>query len=274
MRWIVLFLLLTGALSGVATSMGSASGQVLPTASRFAAALAGWAAAAYLAAAIGVIRPLLPVGGWRRLVAAAAVGSLLSLTLGITGSGLLSAVLGVILLWGIARKGWMGAAAAAPAGNTARAAYPTIPIPIPWVFVLIYLAGASVERVWPAPAGPPGVRLSGLIAGGLLMGAGVTLAIWSLGLFRRSRTTTIPGELSSQLVTVGPYRRSRNPMYVALTLAYLGEAGMLAQVWPVLLLPLILIYLHRSVIPVEEARLRERFGDRYDQYRAAVRRWL
>jgi protein-S-isoprenylcysteine O-methyltransferase Ste14 len=274
MRRIVLFLLLTGALSSVATSVGSAAWLVLPPAHRFAAALAGWAAAAYLAAAIGVIRPLLPVSGWRRLVAAAAVASLLSLTLGFTGWGLLSAGAGILLLWGIARQGWVGAAGATPAGSAAGAVYPAIPVPIPWVFVLFYLAGAGVERVWPALAGGPAIRLTGLIAGGLLMTAGVTLAIWSLALFRKSRTTTIPGELSSQLVTAGPYRRSRNPMYVALSLAYLGEAGMLAQIWPVLLLPLILFYLHRFVIPVEEARLRERFGERYAKYRASVRRWI
>jgi protein-S-isoprenylcysteine O-methyltransferase Ste14 len=207
-------------------------------------------------------------------VAAAAVGSLLSLALGFTGWGLLSAGAGTLLLWGIARKGWMGAVGVGPAGSAAGAVYPAIVLPIPWVFVLIYLAGAGIERVWPAPDCSPAVRLAGLIAGGLLMAAGVTLAIWSLALFRKSRTTTIPGDLSSQLVTVGPYRRSRNPMYVALTLTYLGEAGMLAQIWPVVLLPMILFYLQRFVIPVEEARLRERFGERYAEYRASVRRWI
>jgi protein-S-isoprenylcysteine O-methyltransferase Ste14 len=63
-------------------------------------------------------------------------------------------------------------------------------------------------------------------------------------------------------------------MYVAVILAYLGESGMLAQVWPVLLLPLTVTYLHRSNIPVEEALLLERFGKRYAEYRARVRRWI
>jgi protein-S-isoprenylcysteine O-methyltransferase Ste14 len=76
------------------------------------------------------------------------------------------------------------------------------------------------------------------------------------------------------LVTSGPYRKSRNPMYVGLALAYLGEAGMLRQVWPALLLPLVLAYLNWVVIPVEEARLTEVFCEAYDSYRSNVRRWI
>jgi protein-S-isoprenylcysteine O-methyltransferase Ste14 len=63
-------------------------------------------------------------------------------------------------------------------------------------------------------------------------------------------------------------------MYVGLTLAYLGEAGLLQQFWPPVLLPAVLLYLDRTVIPVEESRLRERFPDAYGAYRERVRRWL
>jgi protein-S-isoprenylcysteine O-methyltransferase Ste14 len=187
---------------------------------------------------------------------------------------LVSAAAGVLLLWGIARKGWAATADASPAENTAPALYPAFGVPVPWLFVLTYLAGACLERVWPAPARPAGITLAGQAVGALLLTIGMALAIWSLALFRRARTTTIPGQLSAQLVTVGPYRFSRNPMYVALTLVYLGEAGLLAQVWPVLLLPLTAAYLHRSIIPVEETLLLERFGEQYDTYRATVRRWI
>ena len=63
-------------------------------------------------------------------------------------------------------------------------------------------------------------------------------------------------------------------MYVGLTLAYLGEAGLLHQVWPIVLLPLTLAYVNWAVIPVEEARLKEVFQDIYDRYCQTVRRWL
>ncbi len=63
-------------------------------------------------------------------------------------------------------------------------------------------------------------------------------------------------------------------MYVGLSLAYIGEAGILHQVAPVILLPLTITYLNRVVIPVEEGRLREVFGTEYDRYRNRVRRWI
>lgn len=63
-------------------------------------------------------------------------------------------------------------------------------------------------------------------------------------------------------------------MYVGLSVAYLGEAGMLHQVIPVILLPLTVTYLNRVVIPLEEERLRKVFGAEYQRYGGRVRRWL
>jgi protein-S-isoprenylcysteine O-methyltransferase Ste14 len=63
-------------------------------------------------------------------------------------------------------------------------------------------------------------------------------------------------------------------MYVGLALAYLGEAGLLHHIWPVFLLPLTLAYVNWIVIPVEESKLKEVFGEQYQRYRARVRRWV
>ncbi len=84
----------------------------------------------------------------------------------------------------------------------------------------------------------------------------------------------MPGQASRLLVTRGPYRLTRNPMYVGLTLAYLGEAGLLRQIWPLAVLPLVLAYLEWMVIPLEETRLLETFGEEYEAYRRRVRRWI
>ena len=104
------------------------------------------------------------------------------------------------------------------------------------------------------------------------MGAGI--AGWGWVMFQKARTTTVPGKISSKLVTCGPYRFSRNPMYVGLVLAYIGEAGILRQFWPLVLLPLVVAYLNWVVVPVEEARLTEAFGAEYERYGAMVRRWI
>jgi len=146
-------------------------------------------------------------------------------------------------------------------------------VPVPWVFVLTYLLGVALEFHHPRVLSPAVLQAT-TIAGWVLFAAGAVIAGWGLVLFRRARTTTVPGRSSATLVTSGPYRFTRNPMYIGLTLAYLGEAALLKQIWPVILLPLTIAYLHWTVIPVEEAKLREVFLDDYDQYRSRVRRWL
>lgn len=73
-------------------------------------------------------------------------------------------------------------------------------------------------------------NFSWIVFGVSLFFIGALLATWSLFLFHRVNTTTTPGEKSIQLITSGPYRFSRNPMYVSLTLAYLGEAIFLTQI--------------------------------------------
>lgn len=146
-------------------------------------------------------------------------------------------------------------------------------VPVPWVFVLTYLIGAGLESVRRATIRSE----AGLVttrAGGVLFAVGAVIAGWSLVLFRKARTTTVPGKTSAKLVTSGPYRFTRNPMYVGLTFAYLGEASLLKQIWPVIVLPLLIGYLNWTVIPVEEAKLNAVFQDEYEQYRSRVRRWL
>ena len=154
---------------------------------------------------------------------------------------------------------------------------PSIPllmrVPVPWVFVLAYLVGVVLQAFIPIPIGAETRRVA-RIAGVVGLTAGVALAVWALVIFRTVRTTTVPFGKSSALVTWGPYRFSRNPMYVALTLAYLGEAGILGQVWPLPLLLLTLVYVNGTLIPFEESSLQETFGDAYAQYRASVRRWV
>lgn len=146
-------------------------------------------------------------------------------------------------------------------------------VPVPWVFVLNYLLGIGLERMSPIALSPHAAQVS-TKAGAALFAAGAVIAGWGLVLFRKARTTTVPGKSSAQLVTSGPYRFTRNPMYVGLTLAYLGEAGLLKQVWPAILLPLTIAYVNWTVIPVEEAKLEEVFPDEYPQYRSRVRRWI
>jgi len=146
-------------------------------------------------------------------------------------------------------------------------------LPVPWVFVLAYLVGVGLEFIFFGRGTSAAPKLVG-VAGILLFLVGAALAAWAWLIFHRARTTRVPGEASTTLVTFGPYHATRNPMYVGLAIAYLGEAGILKQVAPVALLPLVIGYLNWIVIPIEEARLQQVFGNKYQQYRSKVRRWF
>lgn len=146
-------------------------------------------------------------------------------------------------------------------------------VPVPWVFVLTYLAGFGIEAACRTGRFFPNSKMLTSV-GYIIFIAGAGLAAWGWLIFWRARTTRVPGEASTTLVTSGPYRLMRNPMYVGLTVAYLGEAAILHQIMPVVLLPLTIAYLNRIVIPVEEARLNSVFGAEYEQYQNDVRRWL
>jgi protein-S-isoprenylcysteine O-methyltransferase Ste14 len=146
-------------------------------------------------------------------------------------------------------------------------------VPVPWVFVLTYLVGVAMEHVHHGTISPT-MAFRSTIAGAVLFAVGAILAGWGLVLFYKAKTTTVPGKFSGKLVTWGPYRLTRNPMYVGLALAYLGEAGLLKQIWPVVFLPFTLAYLNWTVIPVEEAKLDEAFHHEFGQYRLRVRRWF
>ena len=146
-------------------------------------------------------------------------------------------------------------------------------VPVPWVFVLTYLAGVGFEAAFHRGGFFPDSKLLTPV-GLVIFTFGAGLAAWGWFIFHRARTTRVPGEASTTLVTRGPYRLMRNPMYVGLSVAYVGEAAILHQIVPVVLLPLTIAYLNRVVIRVEEERLHAVFGPEYEKYQNAVRRWL
>ena len=121
------------------------------------------------------------------------------------------------------------------------------------------------------PGGPRGLRFG---AGAVLAAAAVGLAAAALWRFRRAGTAAEPWRPSTALVTGGVYRFTRNPMYLAMALLYLGLAlAVDSGVALVLFLPLLAL-VQAGVISREERYLEGRFGDEYRRYRAAVRRWI
>jgi Putative protein-S-isoprenylcysteine methyltransferase len=112
------------------------------------------------------------------------------------------------------------------------------------------------------------------VAGWLLIVLSIALTLWAMATFRHYRTTVIPRRPATRMVTDGPYAWSRNPMYLSMTVFYLGLAFLTGMLWPLLLLPLVLILLTVFVIRREERYLADAFGAEYTAYRTRVRRWL
>lgn len=106
------------------------------------------------------------------------------------------------------------------------------------------------------------------LAGGLLLG------LWGVGQFRRRDTTIIPFEQSSTLIVDGPYRLSRNPLYLAMVLILLGVWLLLGSLSPVIVVLLFVWWISTRFIVKEEQHLEAQFGRTYLEYKAKVRRWL
>ena len=141
-------------------------------------------------------------------------------------------------------------------------------------FALALGVGAWLQQAFalPLPAPTPLAWIE--LAGGVIACAGLALAVSCFILFARRRTTIMPSGHPSRLVLDGPYRFTRNPMYLALVLSYIGLCLQLGLLWAVALAPLPWLALQWLVIPFEEARLRDEFGRAYSDYCARVRRWL
>ena len=146
-------------------------------------------------------------------------------------------------------------------------------VPPPVLYVAVFLVGLGVERLAPFDAN----RIAHPIEHGLgwaILVAGVLTAASGAGLFALRGTTVIPIGRPSKFVAAGPYRFTRNPMYLGLTVIYAGAALALGKLWPLALLPLPWAAMNWIVIPFEEARLSEAFGGAYADYCGQVRRWI
>ena len=152
--------------------------------------------------------------------------------------------------------------------------YADVVVKPPLLFAGALLLGCLLS--WLIPIGPGLGAANGraLAVGGSLALAGLALGVLSIREFRRASTSVVPGEPSTTLLETGPYRFTRNPIYIGLVILYFALAIVLTSAWMLVLLIPVLIILQRGVVEREEAYLKAKFGQVYRQYQARVPRWL
>jgi protein-S-isoprenylcysteine O-methyltransferase Ste14 len=145
-------------------------------------------------------------------------------------------------------------------------------VPPPLVFLAAILVGVALQHVVPIALDLS--RAARWAAGGVLLVAGLAFAGSAARLFRRTGQDPAPWKPSPSLVASGPYRFSRNPMYVGMTALTVGIGLALGNPWVAGLAAIALTVVHYTAVVREERYLAEKFGDDYARLRTKVRRYL
>ena len=146
-----------------------------------------------------------------------------------------------------------------------------VKVPPPaWGVIFLAIAWLIGLALPPAPA-----DLTQLPFGIVLVIVGLAIAAPAVIAFRRAGTEIQPTSPSNRvLVVTGPFRSTRNPMYLGMLVMMIGIAFLIGS-WPMLLAPLAFFILVNAVsMPFEEEKMARQFGDVYAAYKARVRRWL
>ncbi len=150
------------------------------------------------------------------------------------------------------------------------------PSSVPWppiLIVAVVAAAIVLGRLAPLPWPGEADAMARLVGRGLGL-AGLALLAWSAITLRRHATTVRPDRPATALVTDGPFRYRRNPIYLADALILLGIAELTQNIWfAIVVLPFAALVTWLAILP-EEQHLEARFGEAYRVYKATTRRWV
>ncbi len=143
--------------------------------------------------------------------------------------------------------------------------------PPPAIALLALIAAIALNRFWPLPFTP---RVLAIVLGVVFCVSGVGIAAWGRVTLVKSGTNVNPYKPTTSIVSDGPYRFTRNPLYVGLQCLLVGLSLLAGTWWGLVLLALAFLILHYGVVLQEEAYLERKFGQAYLSYKSKVRRWL
>jgi protein-S-isoprenylcysteine O-methyltransferase Ste14 len=141
----------------------------------------------------------------------------------------------------------------------------------PLLFGVTLALGLLLHLIYPVNLLPV---LLARVVGTLILIASVWLALSAEAAMKRAGTNVRPDRPTLALVTDGPFRFTRNPLYLAAIGIYVGIALLVDTLWPLVLLIPLLVVLAKGVIAREERYLEAKFGETYRNYKSRVRRWM
>jgi protein-S-isoprenylcysteine O-methyltransferase Ste14 len=141
----------------------------------------------------------------------------------------------------------------------------------PLIYVSALVVGFVLEFLWPQGFFALAYRLP---LGLALVAAGAGVGRFAFREFKKAGTHYRTDRPATVIITTGPFRFTRNPLYISLSLIYLGIAVAVGSLWTLAMLIPVLIVIRYGVIAREEQYLEKKFGDGYRSYKSAVRRWL
>lgn len=148
-------------------------------------------------------------------------------------------------------------------------------LPPPVYPALAWMAAIALEFFVPLQLFPPFAPTAWHVWLGLALAlVGLVIVIRAIRTFRALGTPVEPGRPTLRVVTEGPYRVSRNPIYVGCLAYHAGAALLIGQAWALILSPLVLAAFHILAVLPEERYLARKFGAAYLDYQARTRRWL
>jgi len=142
----------------------------------------------------------------------------------------------------------------------------------PVALALAFLAGLTGNWLYPLPFVPQGVPR--VWAGAAVFASGLALVAWAFATMRRAGTRVETVEPTTAIVSNGPYRYTRNPIYIGMLLGLIGLAIGFNSLWIAIASVPFYLVIRYGVVAREEAYLDRKFGDVYRSYKSRVGRWI
>ena len=148
---------------------------------------------------------------------------------------------------------------------------PATLIPPPLLYAAALIGAWWLDKHWPLSFA---LGTTTVYVAWFFIALGLAGFAWSLAAIWGKHTTVNPYKGASNLVTGGPFRYSRNPIYVSDWLVYIGVTLLIETAWPLLFAPVVWALMRYAVIAHEETHLEAKFGAEYRAYKSRVRRWI